>query len=662
MRELRAVRAFGTRGSTLEWRTMRGAIVLTIGAVLSACAGGKTPVATTPATASQPRELTPDEQARQVLNRLAFGPRPGDVERVKSIGVDRWIAEQLAPDRISDAGMERVLAAFPTRTMSAGELLSQFPPPGAQVVAMRLRGDTVASRADSAVIRERARKGRRFVADVLSARVARAVGSERQMQEVMTDFWLNHFNVFVGKGQLRYYLSDYERDAVRPHVLGHFRDLLGAVAKSPAMLMYLDNAQSVADSTRPTLAGNAAASRMGARRGRFATRRGNAGAPNATRTTNAGSSAPILAQLQARRPRGINENYARELLELHTLGVDGGYTQQDIQEVARAFTGWTIRPPRFGGGTFLFNPRTHDAGSKVILGHSFKGGRGIEDGEDVLDIVARHPSTARFIARKLAVRLVSDTPPGVLVERAAEVFRRTDGDIRAVVKSIVTSPEFFSRAAYRSKVKSPFEVVVSSARALGAAPDTTAVSALAVARLGQPIFGHQAPNGWPETGDAWMNTGAILARINFGLSVSSNRLPGARLRDWADYDRLARQSREAQVDGVIGALLAGAVSPERRSILLTGENPMMPRGSAAAGDSSAADSEGDEVMDGGAVQPGVGGPPQIEDSVRSRARADRRNAPMRTALLARANRPLPPLAGLDQIIGLALGSPEFQRR
>ncbi|MFP5356736.1 MAG: DUF1800 domain-containing protein, partial [Gemmatimonadota bacterium] len=289
-----------------------------------------------------------------------------------------------------------------------------------------------------------------------------------------------------------------------------------------------------------------------------------------------GQRAPLEAP-QARRPRGLNENYARELLELHTLGVDGGYTQQDIIEVARALTGWTIRPPRSGTSAFVFNGATHDAAEKVVLGTRLSAGRGIEDGEQVLDLVARHPSTARFIARKLAVRLVSDTPPAALVERAAATFQRTDGDIREVVRTIVTSPEFFSRANYRAKVKSPFEVVVSAARALGARPDTTAFTATVVGRLGQPIYGHQAPDGWPETGGEWMNTGAILQRINFGLTIAASRIPGARLSWWEPYARLHAAPRETQVDAVIDLLLGGEASPETRKILATGENPILER-------------------------------------------------------------------------------------
>jgi hypothetical protein len=390
------------------------------------------------------------------------------------------------------------------------------------------------------------------------------------------------------------------------------------------MLLYLDNAQSVADSGRPTLAGGGPG---------FGRGRGRAAIINRRIARLDSAQRAMLEQLQQRRPRGLNENYARELLELHTLGVDGGYTQQDVIEVARALTGWSANPVR-GDGGFVFRAPAHDAGAKVVLGHRLPAGRGIEDGEDVLDIVSRHPSTAMFISRKLVVRLVSDDPPEDLVDRAAATFTRTDGDIRAVVRTIVTSNEFFSRAAYRAKVKSPFEVTVSALRALGARADTTPFTAGLVGRLGQPLYGHQAPNGWPETGAPWINTGAILNRINLGIVVASGRVPGAPLRNWPRFAELAGATRTAQVDAVIESFLAGRVSPETREILASGSNPLMER---AAVDSAMLDPR--PTMDpagGGGVGPGRG----------------RQGGFQR----------LPQLNGLPQVIGLALGSPEFQRR
>lgn len=451
-----------------------------------------------------PRELSPDEQARHVLDRLAFGPRPGDIDQVKSIGVDAWIAQQLHPERIPEDSADHL----------ADRLTSPYVSP-----AEAMRGLAAGGRRDSSarrLVRQRYGEAARAVQ---AARLARAVGSERQLQETLVDLWANHFSVFAGKGPLRLYLAQYENDAIRPHVLGKFRDLLGAVAHSPAMLFYLDNWQSVADSLHPTLA----TAQRGDQRGRLrAGVRGRGGfRRTAPRAVGAGAVAtrrvPARASqpgAQARRPRGLNENYGRELLELHTLGVDGGYTQQDVIEVARAFTGWSIAAPREGGG-FVFRPALHDAGAKHVLGKTIPAGGGEEDGERVLDILAREPATARMVATTLARRLVSDDPPASVIDRAVATYMRTDGDLREVVRTIVTGPEFFARAAYRAKVKSPLELVASSLRATAMPVESTPRAARAVAQLGEPLYGHQTPNGWPERSSEWLSAGAVADRVNF---------------------------------------------------------------------------------------------------------------------------------------------------
>ena len=595
----------------------RAVVALLIG--LAACstpgvrsaANGASPMP--PSTrADEAREQTADQQVQQVLNRLAFGPRPGDVAAVRSMGVDRWIALQLAPERIRDDSASAVVASYEMLGLPTADLVRLYLE--RQQAVRRLqkqqgqKGDTTSRREmraelrrDDPQIREQIRRTQRILQDVQSAKLVRAVASDRQLEEVMTDFWENHFTVFAGKGLTRIFIPAYDRDVIRPLALGRFRDLLGAVAKSPAMLFFLDQWQSSADSSHPTL-------------GRGA----------------------------ARPRRGLNENYARELLELHTLGVDGGYTQGDVIEVARALTGWTMTPRQ--GAKFLFRPAIHDAGEKVVLGHRLAAGRGIEDGEQVLDILARDPHTARFIARKLAVRFVSDDPPPALVERAAQTFTRTDGDIREVVRTIVTSPEFFSREAYRSKVKTPFELVASALRAIGAAPDTSIRSAQVVAYLGQPIFGHQAPNGWPETGEAWMNTGAILNRINFGLALAGGRLPGASVARWSEAERLRNAPRDLQVEAVVDAFLGGQVSPDTRQILLSGENPFASKFGATADSSrsgleeAAMSSSGASAMD--STRPKGGGRRSAGGSL---------GRPVQTE-------------GLAQVVGLAIGAPEFQRR
>jgi uncharacterized protein (DUF1800 family) len=318
----------------------------------------------------------------------------------------------------------------------------------------------------------------------------------------------------------------------------------------------------------------------------------------------ADSTRPTQRQMpQQRKHPGLNENYGRELLELHTLGVDGGYTQADVVSAARAFTGWTVEKPRVNG-TYVFRPALHDAGEKIFLGHTLAANRGIEDGEQVLDIVATSPATARFIATKLVRRFVSDSVPPALVDRVAATFTRSDGDIRECLRMIFSSPEFFSRAAYKAKVKSPFELVVSALRVVGAKPDSTPRTAQMIAKLGQPLYGHLAPNGYPERGDAWINTGAILARINFGLLVAAGRVPGASLAEWTDGQSLAALPHDQQVDGVIRAILGGESSPDTRKVLESGVNPM-------ASDSTKTDTK---------------------------------------------------MGGLEMMVGLALGAPEFQRR
>ena len=655
--------------STLVSRAVPPSVILLIALAtgVGGCASGSTstnpsrsPVTTvTMVSAAEiaAREQTADQQVHHVLNRLAFGPRPGDVAAVRAMGIDAWIARQLDPARIDDAATDRFVAQYATLGKSGEDLMAQYPPPGAQAAQLARRNAGTLSAADSAKLRDQGRQSFVFLGEIASSRVARAVLTERQLNEVMVDFWENHFNVFAGKDRTRYFLPEYDAQTIRPHALGNFRELLGAVAHSLAMLYYLDNWQSVADSGRPTLEAPRQAQRRAAARRAIAAR--------------AATDRPQLAQLMQRK-RGLNENYARELMELHTVGVDGGYTQQDVVEVARALTGWTLLKGANGGG-FVFRPEVHDAGAKVILGTRFAAGRGHEEGEAVLDLLARHPATARFIATKLARRFVSDTPPAALVTRAANVFRQTDGDIREVLRTIVTSQEFFASNSYRAKVKSPFELVTSTLRAMNATPDATPRITQLVSRLGQPIFGHQAPNGYPETGDAWMNTGSILNRINFGLAVAGGRVPGVRLANWPAAATLQPLSREQQVDGVIRELLGGAASIDTRQVLLTGTNPFLQaKGSDA--DSLGLDDSNDASMAMG--DSALKGTAKGSDpNARMNARAARqplaqqqkmagREAvkPSAGATLMQSIGTLPPAQGLAQIIGLALGAPEFQRR
>ena len=456
-------------------------------------------------TAARTEALTPREQALHALNRLGFGPRPGDVERVERMGVPAYVELQLHPERIADARVDARVAALPTLGLSSAELYARFEAP-VREARKRLKAEKADAAPDEDGGDERRRlremvpsenRPRRILEDLTAARVVRAAESERQLNEVLVDFWLNHFNVYANKGLDRILVAAFERDTVRPRVWGRFEDLLLATAQSPAMLFYLDNARSVADEEhRPVTF----------------TRFGRLGRATATAAGKA--------------PKGLNENYARELMELHTLGVDGGYTQKDVTELARVLTGWSIGGPRESEpGRFVFRARLHDAGQKVVLGERFAPGGGMNEGERAIRMLARRPETARHIAFQLCQRLVADAPPPALVARVAERFLATRGDLRETVRAIVTSPEFLAPEYYRAKVKSPFEYAVSAIRAVGATTDGRAVSRQ-IAEMGEPLYLCQPPTGYADTVEAWVNAGALLARVNFAMALTEGRVAG----------------------------------------------------------------------------------------------------------------------------------------
>ena len=500
-------------------------------------------------TAAEPqRSAAParpdDKTILHVLNRVGFGARPGDVERVRQQGLATYIERQLRPEKIDDAEVRGRLASLPTLQLSSRELAGEYFAPA--LIARRnanSRSAPEANTSDPAPARtpeqmQAARKARQVLVELSEQKILRAAFSERQLEEVMVDFWFNHFNVFAGKGATSNHVTAYERDVIRPHAFGKFRDLLGATAESPAMLFYLDNWQS-AGPARP-----------------------DSGALPRRRAQRDGSAFMMNAQRQQRR--GLNENYGRELMELHTLGVDGGYTQQDVVNVARAFTGWTIDQPRLGGG-FRFDERLHDDGEKIVLGQRIKAGGGKSDGERVLDILASHPSTATFIATKLARRFVADDPPAALVTRAAATFRDTGGDIREVLRTILTSPEFFAAAAYRAKVKTPFEFVVSAVRATGSDVFEAEPLVQAVRQLGMPLYMCQPPTGYADRADAWVNTGALLNRMNFAMQLVSGRMRGVRSGSASGSEALG-----GDVSAATTATIAKAGDPRQIAALTLG--------------------------------------------------------------------------------------------
>ncbi|HEV7511611.1 MAG TPA: DUF1800 domain-containing protein [Candidatus Acidoferrum sp.] len=545
-------------------------------------------------------ELTVDEAILHAMNRLAYGPRPGDVERVRQMGLAKWIEQQLAPNSIDDKAVNARLENLPTLSMSSAHLLEEYPQPKQAAIQAAKRADaaanpnqrpahngatgggkdmqntsdasetTVASAPPSSsaavsqsapnnspeiniadktsvpvsmktkpsplnrdlasnlttpgvgkrnvlsgpdpnavprVIADDSKKPQRVVEELAMAKVTRAIYSERQLQQVMDDFWFNHFNVYAAKGQDKWYLTSYERDVIQPHTLGKFKDLVTATAESPAMLFYLDNFLS-AD---PNAAQRQAALRaVRQNRGRF-------GRPRPQ---------PPQGPPAKKNTRGLNENYGRELMELHTLGVEGGYTQKDVSELARCFTGWTIDKPRLNP-EFKFDEKLHDSGQKIVLNKKIHAG-GMKDGEQAIELLARHRSTAKFISTKLARRFVSDTPPASLVARMAKTFESSDGDIRTVMHTMIYSPEFWSREAYRAKIKTPFELVISAVRALGTDVDSAMPLAQWVGRIGEPLYQCQPPTGYADNADAWVNTGALLNRLNFSLTLAGNKVRGAR--------------------------------------------------------------------------------------------------------------------------------------
>jgi uncharacterized protein (DUF1800 family) len=582
-----------------------------------------------------------DESKRAVhaLNRLAFGQRPGDVERVAQMGVDKWIELQLRPEKIDDSALDSRLAPFRTLRMDTRELVENFPPnqvikqvaegkadlprdPVKRAVyeaqlqrlddkkerkeeagksgidATNPAGDaskssdqearrredrvfanlktqelldlppeqrmkeilkmppedqralaatTKGSKADALMEGMSAQQKETVMAlnnpeqvvvgELMQAKLVRAIYSERQLDEVMTDFWFNHFNIFINKGADRFLLTSYERDAIRPHALGKFEDLLVATAKSPAMMFYLDNWLSVGPDSEIGL-GIAPRGRGGRKRG------------------PGGQNRP--AKGKGKLATGLNENYGRELMELHTLSVNGGYSQKDVTEVAKVFTGWTIEQPRKGGG-FRFEPRMHEPGNKMVLGHRIKE-NGEKEGVEVLHMLARNPKTAHFISQKLAMRFVADDPPATLVERMTQTFLKKDGDIREVLRTMLKSPEFWSPEAYRAKVKTPLEFVISAARATGAQVDDARALIGTLNNMGMMPYGMQPPTGYSMKADAWVNSSALLGRMNFALGLAAGKVRGVSVNP----SQLSAGATDAQQAlGVLeSSLLAGDISKQ----------------------------------------------------------------------------------------------------
>jgi uncharacterized protein (DUF1800 family) len=563
---------------------------------------------------AQMPEMTGTRKALHALNRLTFGARPDDLEAVTQKGLDQWIEQQLHPQAIPENPvLESKLAPLDTLHMTTAELAHHYPTPQMvkamvdgkepfpadqetrymvekQVARVQRReaGDNPDGNAKSlpatwqlddqqkdvlqngkppeqvALLEsmppaeqydildslpngprqrlyalaspELRRKIQIFNGpiqvvnqDLMEGKLLRAIYSNRQLEEVLTDFWYNHFNVFLDKGADRYMVTTYERDVIRPHVLGHFRDLLLATAQSPAMLFYLDNWQSKAPAPRPN----------------------------------------------ARNQQGLNENYGRELMELHTLGVDGGYTQQDVTEVARCFTGWTIREPNRGGG-FEFNDKIHDKGEKHVLGVTISAGGGMGDGLKVLDILAEHPSTAYFISKSLAIRFVSDNPPEELIRKMAKAYMKTGGDLLDVMRTMIHAPEFWDPANFRSKIKSPLEMVASAVRAVNGDVDFAQALTGQLNQLGEPLYRKLEPTGYSNVGAEWTNSASLLARMNFAMALAKGKIAGVKV-DPAQFSVVMDASK------IERSILITDASPAARDAIQSGLEQQQDLGALAAG-------------------------------------------------------------------------------
>ena len=606
---------------------LRRAILPVVAGLLIVLSAGTVQAQETPSGTPADRD-----EIVHVLNRVTFGPRPGDVEAVEKMGLRNYIEQQLHPETIDDSVVEQEVSRFELLQMTSQQLANLYieerknnlkkqkkaaaatqnlaaaqnptagqPPAGNQAEAMQpadktavasgetqieppppqiqpTPGQTPKERLASMVATANQYRSVAAISQLEQAKLVRAVDSQRQLQEVLVDFWGNHFNIDVKKRICSVFKIPDDRDVIRPHIWGKFRDLLEASAKSPAMLLYLDNAtNTVAHTVTPME--QAISERISAQM----TQNGN------------GALAPPVAVV-GQKKGGINENYAREIMELHTLGVDGGYTQQDVQEVARCFTGWSVDRQT---GEFAFHARQHDNGAKVVLGHQIPAGGGMQDGETVLDILCSNPATAHHIALEMCQRFVADAPSAALVDRIAGVFTQTDGDLRQVIEAILTSPEFLSPASYGNKIKSPLEFTVSAVRASGSTiiaqqppPFDKLVPAMEggailgrgqaadrmakrprqslnwhIYELGEPLFACTPPTGYKEVSTTWVSPGALIERLNFAMALTDQKLSDVRFDPKNVLAGTDLDNPEAVLDQCVSVFLQNNITPSTRKVL-----------------------------------------------------------------------------------------------
>lgn len=631
-------------------------------------------------------KLTERQAAAHLLNRFTFGARPGDIDKVTDMGLEKWFLQQLDAKLPNDT-LTQLLSSYDALKLSNEEIADIYPKGGA-LVRMAIRDGYIdkdsVNKADQKGYRAQLQrymeeKGlkqqQELFRQLFNQKILRATYSENQLQEVLTDFWFNHFNVSLTKNDCAQFVPAYERDVIRPHVTDDFEKLLTATAKSPAMLYYLDNFTSTGENIAP-------ANPRAARNQQLLEQR------MKEMESDTSAAAMALKKIQQqRKTRGLNENYAREIMELHTLGVDGGYTQQDVTQAAKVLTGWTVYPmndfysnaarknlEKLGEekmqkqgyvreGDFLFAANRHDISPKTVLGKQFKGNGGYEEGVELLHMLAHHPSTAKFICKKLAVRFVNDNPPASLIDKMSKTFLDKDGNIREVLITMVTAPEFWSKEALREKTKSPFELAISSVRNLNATINQPYQLYVWINKMGQRMYYYQAPTGFPDNGKYWINTGSLLNRMNFGLALASNRIPGVTVDLAALNNHHEPESAEAALE-TYGKM----IMPERdleasikRLTPLLNDPELGKKVDEAAGKTAApqegnmiqANEQADVMDETSELMPKKkGGKKKLNKIPKNPAKNN-----YAALQMAKGNNTM-----LSQVVGIIIGSPEFQRK
>ncbi|RZL62482.1 MAG: DUF1800 domain-containing protein [Pedobacter sp.] len=613
--------------------------------------------------------LTPQQAAAHLLSRFTYGAKAGDIDQVLKMGLEKWFLQQLDGD-LNDKELDAKLTAFDAINLSNTEVENLYPR-NAQVVRFAVRDGAIhkdsVNKANGKEYRETIaaymkEKGYKPQQDLyrqfINQKILRAAYTNNQFRELMTDFWFNHFNVALSKPQCASFIPAYERDVIRPNVFGKFEDLVLKTAKSPAMLMYLDNFTSSGTNDPANQSGNDMM--MGTM---------------ATANPKNKKFQQARQKLQANKPKnaksGLNENYAREVMELHTLGVDGGYTQSDVTQAARILTGWTVSPMGDDGygsaikkiidkvgeenltkrgfvrdGDFLFVPNRHDNGEKTVLGRKFAAGGGYDEGVELLKMLAHHQSAAKFISKKIAVRFVSDTPPQSLVDKMAKTFTTSNGDIKDVILAMVSAPEFWSTKALREKTKSPFELAISAIRGLDAEVTQPYQLYTWINKMGQQMYYYQAPTGFPDRGQYWINTGSLLNRMNFGLALASKRIPGVTFNLAAMNDNHEPESAEAAL-----TIYSKIFMPERKlDATIARLKPML----------------NDPNLENKVSQAAEKAAPPMQMNTMANEDANIKNTEKLKGKKAMLNAKPAEKAGtntmLSQVVGVIIGSPEFQRK